>query len=66
MKITINNTLSEIEEGKSVKDLIDRIYESQGGIAVAINGKIVRKDTWAAHLIAENDDIVIIKAAYGG
>ena len=67
MKVTINDEVKDITAGKSVSELVAEIYpDKKGGIAVAVNDKIVRKLDWEAHIINEGDSIVIINAAYGG
>lgn len=50
--------LSEFMDGEGLGD--------KGGVAVAINGRIVRKPQWSTRMIEEGDDIIIINAAYGG
>ena len=67
MKITINDTEKTVADGTSVASLIKEMYpEATGGIAVSIGNKIVRKADWESRILCEGDDIVIIRAAYGG
>lgn len=67
MTITINDNKTELPQDTTVKTLITQLYpDTKGGIAVAINNKIVPKTQWDTHKIKQDDDIVIINAAYGG
>ncbi len=67
MTITINDNKTELPQDTTVKTLIMQLYpDTKGGIAVAINNKIVPKTQWDTHIIKQDDDIVIINAAYGG
>ena len=36
------------------------------GVAIALNGRVVRKTEWAATLLAEGDRIEIVRAMQGG
>ncbi len=66
MEVTINDKRQQITDNETVATVIGSIYRDSRGIAVAINGKIVKKTEWNARCLNEGDDVVIIKAAYGG
>jgi len=66
MNVSVNGENKQLNEDCTVAKLIEMQEESTGGIAVAINGKLVRRDSWNSFKISEGDNIVIIKAAYGG
>lgn len=66
MNVTINGKTQTFDANISVADMIAAIYDSDKGIAVAINNTLVPRAGWATRQLEENDDIVIIKAAYGG
>jgi thiamine biosynthesis protein ThiS len=38
----------------------------KGGVAVAVNGRVVRRAQWNTCMLADGADIIIINAAYGG
>lgn len=40
--------------------------ESPQGIAIAVNGRIVRKRDWAVTTLAEDDRVEIVRAMQGG
>ena len=67
MTITVNDMATVVADGLSVASLIQEMYpDVKGGIAVSIGNKIVRKADWESRILCEGDDIVIIRAAYGG
>ena len=40
--------------------------ERPRGVAVAVNGQVVPRGAWAAHRLAEGDDVEIVKPIGGG
>lgn len=66
MKIFVNSQEYELTGSVSVNDLAAKLELPEGGVAVAVNNKIVRRDEWNSFLLNENDKVIIIKAACGG
>lgn len=67
MTITINNKQVELGAQEVLQQIVfDEIGENAKGIAVAINGQVIPKDSWQETPVRENDDILIIKATQGG
>lgn len=67
MKITVNDTIENVASGTTVAQLVEaRGLASRGGVAVAVNGKVVRKPDWDSHTLHELDSVLVINAAYGG
>lgn len=67
MKIIINDICETLPQGSTVADLVAvRGLADKGGVAVAINGKIVKKPDWESRILCDLDNILIINAAYGG
>lgn len=50
----------------TVASLLKELNIPEKGTAVALNNRMVRRDDWAKHELAEGDKILLIKAAYGG
>lgn len=65
MKITINNKENDTQS-VNLSQLADELALPATGVAVAINNKMVPRTDWESTTLAENDSIVIIKAACGG
>lgn len=55
-------------DARSVADLLDqRLGERDpGGIAVAVNGEVVRRAVWSAPLLVEGDVVEVVTAVQGG
>ena len=66
MNIQLNSKVTEVPDGISVKALKELLNLPEGGVAVAVNGKIVLAPDHATRILAEGDDVIIIGAAYGG
>lgn len=67
MEITVNDIVTHVESHTSVESLIAlRGLQDKGGVAVAVNGKIVRRQDWCGHILKDLDNVLIINAAYGG
>ncbi len=67
MIITLNSEIREISETLKLSEFIDELnLPSQKGIAVAINKKVIVKESWASTSFNENDEVFMIKATQGG
>lgn len=66
MNIILNNKEMQLPMAISVEELLLQENIPATGTAVAINGKVVRRDHWATHILNEGDNIILITAAYGG
>lgn len=67
MNITVNKTPQEMPEGSTVADLARQQGVADGkGVAIAMNGAVVRRDAWESTPLPDGATIVLIKAAYGG
>ena len=65
MNIRINGKDTETT-AQALKALAEELALPQTGVAVAINNKMVPRTEWENTPLAENADVVIIKAACGG
>lgn len=65
MKVIINNKETEISSA-NLNQLAEELSLPQKGVAVAVNNKMVPRTEWETYALAENDNVVIIKAACGG
>lgn len=68
MKLTINHQLAFFEFLPSSLEEIVLLYTegNSSDIAAALNEFVVPKSKWPTTTLAENDDILIIKAFQGG
>jgi sulfur carrier protein len=69
MNIQVNNKPVAVDEHATLEALVaslDNIPTGCGGMAVAVNDELVHRTEWASHTLHEGDQVLIIKAAYGG
>lgn len=66
MKVKINNVELDLPEIATLQDALDAKNISPKGIATAINGKVIPALLRSKRHLCEGDNIVIIKAFYGG
>lgn len=66
MKVYINQNETEVPEGITVKEWLDRQQITAEGTAIAIDNKLVPKSEWNDRTLAEGDKITLIRATFGG
>ncbi len=66
MKFKVNDESVEMQDGISVADLAKANNLPEKGVAIAVNNEMVPQIQWANKVIAEGDDIIIIRAVCGG
>ncbi|MCH8903873.1 MAG: sulfur carrier protein ThiS [Bacteroidetes bacterium] len=67
MTLSVNDKTLEIEEGKSLDELLTELnYSDSTGIAVAVNQEITPKPEWPKVKLQDKDNILIITATQGG
>ena len=67
MKVFINNEENTLAKESTVTSLLESLkIPAERGVAIAINNKVITKNTWDQYSINENDKITIIKATQGG
>ncbi|MDE6485435.1 MAG: sulfur carrier protein ThiS [Duncaniella sp.] len=66
MKLKINNKEVEAAAGVTLSALLEQQSIPAAGIATAVNGVVVPAASRDSHQLSEGDNIVVIKAFYGG
>lgn len=67
MIIKLNNeTIRTPHEEMTLLELLGLKNIPVNGTAIARNGRLVPRTKWDMERLEENDDIVVISAAYGG
>ena len=64
--IKLNGKKTEIEGSQSVSGLLDCLNINAPQVAVAINGEVVPRGTWAQTEIRAGDSVEIVRAVGGG
>lgn len=67
MRLRVNGQWRELE-APTLAALLESlgIQRERRGIAVAVNGEVVRRDRWDSFHLNENDEIEVIHAVQGG
>jgi len=68
MIIQLNGESKEFNDGITVKTLIQQQTQTDSatGIAIAINGQIIRRTQWETTVFSWGDDVEILQAVAGG
>lgn len=66
MKANVNGSERELDEGTTVAQLLHEVAAPQTGIAVAVNGKVVRGSLHESTVLLEGDAVEIVRAVSGG
>ena len=66
MKVYINQNETEVPEGITVKEWLDRQQIAAEGTAIAIDNKLIPKSEWSNRTLADGDKITLIRATFGG
>lgn len=62
MQLTLNGTPTTVEEGLRVCDLVPE----PRGVAVAVNGAVVRAADWSRTELRDGDQVEVVTAHQGG
>lgn len=67
MNIILNNIPTPLPSGyMTIEDLVKWRNIKAAGTAIALNDKIVRKESWNLTRLSDMDRVTIISAAFGG
>lgn len=66
MEITINGERRQVPDQLSVERAVALITSSVTGIAVAVNGELVRRASWASTRLGAGDVLEVLTAVQGG
>jgi sulfur carrier protein len=60
------NGEERVLEPMAVHELLEELSIDPRGIAVALNGEIVRRSEWSRTIVRDSDSVEIVTAAAGG
>ncbi len=68
MRIAVNGTVEDFERPPGLVELLEtRVGPgAPTGVAVAINGEVVRRASWPDVRLADGDEVEIVNATQGG
>ena len=66
MTILVNGEPRAVEPGTAVHAVVDALQAAGKGTAVAVNGEVVPRSSWAERELAEGDRVEVLRAVSGG
>jgi len=66
MHLTVNGQTREVTGEATVAVLVGELTAAERGVAVAVNGEVVPRSTWAAADLRDGDRVEVLTAAQGG
>ncbi|MCW2807653.1 MAG: thiamine biosynthesis protein ThiS [Marmoricola sp.] len=66
MRLSVNGGPHELPEGSALTELVATMAPDARGIAVAVNGSVVRAAEWPATTLREGDLVEVVTAHQGG
>ncbi|MFC7757220.1 sulfur carrier protein ThiS [Catellatospora bangladeshensis] len=66
MTVLVNDVPRPAERDETVAELLAVLEVPRRGVAVAVNGEVVRRADWPAHRLTDGDRVEVLTAAQGG
>jgi sulfur carrier protein len=66
MRVRLNGSDKELDDGTTVSAVVQRYGRGDRGIAVALNGEVVSRSDWNDVKLAEGDRVEVLGAIGGG
>ena len=66
--VTVNGESRELGAGATVADVVEQLPAPPGGrgVAVAVNGEVVRRAAWPSTELADGARVEVVAAVQGG
>ena len=64
--VILNDSPREVVPDQTVADLLSELVLPAKGIAVAVNGEVVRRGDWPTCRLHDGDRVEVLTAAQGG
>ena len=65
LKIKVNNQ-EVTTEAANIQQLAEQLNLPEKGVALAVNNRVIPRADWADMVLEGSENIVVIKAAFGG
>jgi sulfur carrier protein len=66
MKVIVNGNPAELPDGATAAEAVRLLTGAVRGIAVAVNGAVVRRAAWDSTPLADGDQVEVLTAVQGG
>ncbi len=66
MNVIVNGQPVELSDGATTAAAVQVLTSAPSGIAVAVNGAVVRRSEWESTPLADGDRVEVLTAVQGG
>ncbi len=66
MNVIVNGQPVELSDGATTAAAVQALTSAPSGIAVAVNGAVVRRSEWESTPLADGDQVEVLTAVQGG
>ncbi|MGH3977615.1 MAG: sulfur carrier protein ThiS [Pseudonocardiaceae bacterium] len=66
MTVTVNGMRRELPEGATLDGVLDELGVPPSGVAVAVDGAVVTRASWAATTLTDGATVEVLTAMQGG
>jgi len=66
MEITLNGEPRAATAGLSLAQAVALVTDAETGVAVAVNGDVIRRAVWEATQLSDGDQVEVLTAVQGG
>jgi sulfur carrier protein len=66
MNVVVNGDSFELADGATVAAAVRLLTSAASGVAVAVNGEVVRRSAWDSTPLADGDRVEVLTAVQGG
>jgi sulfur carrier protein len=66
MTVLVNGAGRDLPDGATVADAVAAMTEQARGVAVAVNGEVVPRASWAQTPLRAGDQVEVLTATQGG
>jgi sulfur carrier protein len=65
-RVEVNGVSRALAAGTTVSDVVATVVPDESGCAVAVNGEVVPRRQWPAHVLDDGDRVEVLTAVQGG
>jgi sulfur carrier protein len=66
MQVVINGKERSLQQGLRLDQVVALLTAATAGVAVAVNGDVIRRAEWPATELADGDQVEVLTAVQGG
>jgi sulfur carrier protein len=66
MNVVVNGRAFELADGATAAVAVQVLTSAPTGVAVAVNGEVVRRSAWDSTPLADGDQVEVLTAVQGG